>query len=534
MTETLINPRIPGYQIQRKLGSGGMAEVYLATQDGFDRLVALKLLSKSATNEEQFTERFYREAKNIGALHHVGITPVYEFGEHDGQLFLSMQYLDGGDLDQRIRKGALPPEEALRLTSRIADALGYAHRHGVIHRDVKPENILFSSDGDVMLADFGIARQIQQETSLTRGFVIGTPPYMSPEQMAGEKLDNNSDFYSLGVVLYEMLTGEAAYRTMPVEKIFAAKLSGQQLALPTRLADYQLLLDRMLAKDRSQRHQTSEEIVTQIDALVSESTTAPAAARSTITAVVLVLALAGLGLTAYRTLWVQPEQVAVTEVEEVAVVQPAGPTVAEYHLYLDIVTSKSPALIEDFLQRFPDSPLRILVLAIGGAQALPTEQIVIAADDGDAIAQVVVSELLDQGWLGLEQDSGRALGYASEAAASGYPFGRYVLAEQLLVKDAPLKEVMVQLQAAAEGGSYQAQNLLGSLLLGSEDAADLAQGIKWLRSGSEQGYRVATANLAVAYRDGIGVAKNAIIAEELFIQAAKLGDLEVRKMLQER
>jgi len=529
VTETVINPRIPGYQIQRKLGSGGMAEVYLATQDGFDRLVALKLLSKSATNEEQFTERFYREAKNIGALHHVGITPVYEFGEHDGQLFLSMQYLDGGDLDQRIREGALPPEEALQLTSRIADALGYAHRHGVIHRDVKPENILFSSDGDVMLADFGIARQIQQETSLTRGFVIGTPPYMSPEQMAGEKLDNNSDFYSLGVVLYEMLTGEAAYRKMPVEKIFAAKLSGQQLTLPTHLASYQPLLDQILAKDRSQRHQSSEEIVAQIGALLSGSTAEPGGTRNTLTAVVLVVALAGLGLTAYRTLWVPPEQAVVTEV---AVVQPAGPSVAEYHLYLDIVTGKNPELIEDFLQRFPDSPLRILVLAIGGDETTSIDQIVTAAAAGDAVAQVVMSELLDQGWLGAEQDSEQALQYATEAAASGYPFGRYVLAEQLLEKDAPLNEVTAQLQAAAEDGSYQAQNLLGSMLLGSEDPADLVQGVKWLRSGSEQGYRVATANLAVAYRDGIGVAKNVIIANELFNQAAEMGDLEVRKMLQ--
>jgi TPR repeat protein len=331
-----------------------------------------------------------------------------------------------------------------------------------------------------------------------------------------------------------MLTGEAAYRKMPVEKIFAAKLSGQQLALPTHLADYQSLLDRMLASDRSQRHQTSEEIVTQIDALVAGANAAPAGTRNAITAVVLVVALAGLGLTAYRALWVQPEQVAVTGMEEVAIVQPVGPGVAEYHLYLDIVTGKNPVMIEDFLQQFPDSPLRVLVLAIGGDETTPIDQIVSAADGGDAVSQVVMSELLDQGWLGLEQDSTRALQYATEAAASGYSFGRYVLAEQLLVKDAPLEEVMVQLQAAAEDGSYQAQNLLGSMLLGSEDTADLAQGVKWLRSGSEQGYRIATANLAVAYRDGIGVAKNAIIADELFDQAAELGDLEVRKMLLER
>jgi serine/threonine protein kinase len=200
---------IPGYTLHRPLGRGGMAVVYLATQDSLNRDVALKILSPST--DPTAGERFLREARIAASLHHPHIVPIHDFGVHEGQAYLAMEYLAGGSVAP-LSGERLGPEAALRIVRDIAGALDYAHERGVVHRDIKPDNILRGERGGAVLSDFGIARLIQGESLLTsEGCSVGTPHYMSPEQLRGEKLDGRSDLYSLGVVLWQLVTGDLPY-----------------------------------------------------------------------------------------------------------------------------------------------------------------------------------------------------------------------------------------------------------------------------------------------------------------------------------
>ena len=186
-----------------------MAAVYLAIQESLDRPVALKVLTDPDSPE--FSERFVNEGRIIASLVHGNIVTVHDVGIAEGLHYISMEYVDGGDLRTRIADGQ-SPEAALDLAARMADCLGFAHRKGVIHRDLKPANILFRRDGTPLLTDFGIAKNQRLDSDLTAtGKIVGTPRYMSPEQALGKPVDGRSDLYSLGVVLYEMLTGEPPY-----------------------------------------------------------------------------------------------------------------------------------------------------------------------------------------------------------------------------------------------------------------------------------------------------------------------------------
>ncbi|HEV2085199.1 MAG TPA: serine/threonine-protein kinase, partial [Gemmatimonadales bacterium] len=198
------------YVLERELGRGGMAVVYLAHDLRHDRSVALKVLHRELA-QTLGPERFEREIKLAARLQHPHILTVLDSGESAGQLWFTMPYVEGQTLRDRLRReGQISVEEALRITREAAQALGYAHEHGIIHRDVKPENILLTIDGNILLADFGIARALQDVEALTQtGLVVGTPAYMSPEQATGEHTVNaRADVYSLGCVLYEMLAGE--------------------------------------------------------------------------------------------------------------------------------------------------------------------------------------------------------------------------------------------------------------------------------------------------------------------------------------
>jgi len=202
------------YTLVELLGDGGMAEVYLAHDNSLDRRVALKVLRERYADDEEFVERFRREALNAAALNHPGIVQVYDRGRtEDGALYMAMEYVRGGTLKERMEaKGSLDPREAADLASQVAEALAVAHDRGIVHRDVKPQNVLLALSGEAKVSDFGIARAASSETMTQANAVLGTLAYMSPEQLRGERVGPASDLYSLGVLLYEMLTGELPYR----------------------------------------------------------------------------------------------------------------------------------------------------------------------------------------------------------------------------------------------------------------------------------------------------------------------------------
>ena len=202
------------YMLVELLGGGGMARVYLAHDEILDRDVALKVLREQYADDEQFVERFRREAKNAASLNHPNIVQVYDQGRSEnGTYYMAMEYVPGGTLKERIKgEGRLDPGEAAGVASRVAEALAVAHGRGIVHRDIKPQNVLLTASGtEAKVADFGIARAASSRTMTETNLMLGTAAYMSPEQVRGERVGPASDLYSLGVVLYEMLTGELPY-----------------------------------------------------------------------------------------------------------------------------------------------------------------------------------------------------------------------------------------------------------------------------------------------------------------------------------
>jgi serine/threonine protein kinase len=253
---------IPGYRTLRELGIGGMATVHLAIQESFDREVALKIMSPMFNVDPSFATRFVREARIISQIHHASIVPVHDVGEYRRHQYLSMEYLPGGDLKHRLQEKGPDPTLALTVCRAISSALELAHRKGFVHRDIKPENILFREDGTPVLTDFGIARAIDSGTSLTMvGTLVGTPAYMSPEQIKGLELDGRSDLYSLGIVLFEMLTGSQPFRADSTLSLALKHITEDLPRLPTTLAQFQPVLDRLTARERDGRFANGAEVM---------------------------------------------------------------------------------------------------------------------------------------------------------------------------------------------------------------------------------------------------------------------------------
>ena len=262
---------IQGYTIQREIGKGGMATVYLATQESLHRNVVLKILDDKVDNSD-LGERFLAEGRIIAALNHPNIITIYDIGIANDLLYISMEYVQGGDLKQRLEL-PMSPDEVLNLLAQITSALGEAHRHGIVHRDVKPANILFSDNDTPILTDFGIAKEVDTENDLTStGIFLGSPNYVSPEQADGQKIDGRADIYSMGCIFYEMLTGSKPYISSSVIDIVIQHKQGPIPELPEELQEFQPLLNKMMAKKRDERFADAGDLATAISALQEKRT----------------------------------------------------------------------------------------------------------------------------------------------------------------------------------------------------------------------------------------------------------------------
>jgi len=258
---------LPGYTIEKQLGRGGMARVYLARHTGLDRLIAIKVLSKDLDGDQSFSERFMREARIVANLTHQNIITVHDVGVHNEHHYIAMEYLPGETLDDKIKK-KLDIKQVLGITKQIASALDFAHKKGIVHRDVKPDNILFRENGTAVLTDFGIARSAKSETKMTAtGTVIGTPHYMSPEQAQGQEIGPWSDLYSLGIVLYEMLSGEVPFDADSTIAVVFKHITEPVPDLPEPYTRYQPLVNTLLAKESTARYQSGREVIADIECL---------------------------------------------------------------------------------------------------------------------------------------------------------------------------------------------------------------------------------------------------------------------------
>jgi serine/threonine protein kinase len=202
------------YELLEEIGRGGQGVVYHARQKSLNRTVALKVIGLGHWATEAHLKRFRREAEAAASLAHPGIVPIYEVGERDGSCYFSMQFIEGGQLDEVVRRQPLPIGRAVELIAKLARAIHYAHEHGILHRDIKPGNILLDEKGEPHLTDFGLARLVETESTLTRTKeVLGTPSYMAPEQAVGDnaQLTSATDVYGLGAVLYQLLTGQPPF-----------------------------------------------------------------------------------------------------------------------------------------------------------------------------------------------------------------------------------------------------------------------------------------------------------------------------------
>lgn len=253
--------QIPGYTIERNIGQGAMASVYLAMHQNLERRVALKLMAGSLVTDETFRERFLKEGKIVAQLNHPNIITIYDIGVVQSNYFMAMEYVSGGTLKDRM-KNPMPPDEAVEILVALAKALGYAHKRNFIHRDVKPANILFRDDGTPVLSDFGIAKTLGGGTQMTRtGWAVGTPSYMSPEQALGKSVDARCDLYSLGVMFFEMLTGKKPYVAGDSFAVALMHVNDPIPRLPEELSAFQSIIDRLMAKNPDDRFPDADTLI---------------------------------------------------------------------------------------------------------------------------------------------------------------------------------------------------------------------------------------------------------------------------------
>jgi predicted Ser/Thr protein kinase/ActR/RegA family two-component response regulator len=256
---------IPRYMLLDTLGESVRATVYLAHSESLNRNVALKVSHVAEDEAPQFA----REFETVGVLRHPGVVDIYDYGVHEGREFIAMEYFPCGDLKARLLN-PVSEAEALEYLARIAEGLSAVHGYGVLHRDLKPPNIMLREDGQVVLIDFGLARNLGSATRSTRAGVLrGSPYYMSPEQAQGLELDQRSDLYSLGVIFFEMLTGAKPYLGNSAIEVLQQHVNGPLPELPPALAQHQALLEGMLAKDRDDRFPTANDLLASLRQLAA-------------------------------------------------------------------------------------------------------------------------------------------------------------------------------------------------------------------------------------------------------------------------
>jgi eukaryotic-like serine/threonine-protein kinase len=264
-SDTLIDTVFDGrYRIVRRLGAGGMANVYMAEDEELDRPVAIKILNDRYANDELFVERFRREARSAAALSHPNIVSIYDRGEAEGTYYIAMEVIDGASLKELIRQnGRLRPAQAIAYTRQILSALRFAHKNGIVHRDIKPHNILIGAEERLKVTDFGIARAGASQMT-EAGSIMGTAHYLSPEQARGAQVTAASDLYSVGVVLYEMLTGDVPFTGDTPVEIAMKHLNDAPRPPSARVpgipADLDRIVMRALAKDPQDRYRSAEEL----------------------------------------------------------------------------------------------------------------------------------------------------------------------------------------------------------------------------------------------------------------------------------
>ncbi len=274
MAKTL--KKIGRYKIVSELGRGAMGVVYKADDPNLDRAVALKtiILEKDAEGGSDYRKRFMLEAKAAGKLTHANIVTVHDFGEVDGVAYLAMELLEGTDLRKRVQQGPIPPIEAVEIAGQVAEGLAFAHHRGIVHRDIKPANIMLLERGPAKIMDFGLARMRLADHKTSTGIVLGTPRYMSPEQISGQPVDHRSDIFSLGIVLWEMLTGRRLFSGSEMAQV-SHSITYDEHEPPTRVnPDLPAMLDfvvaRALKKDPAVRYQDADEMAADLHACLAE------------------------------------------------------------------------------------------------------------------------------------------------------------------------------------------------------------------------------------------------------------------------
>lgn len=268
----LVGSTLGAHHILGQIGAGGMATVYKAYHPGMDRLVALKILPHQYAQDPHFVERFKREARIIAKLEHRNIIPVHDFGEQDGVTYLTMRYLQAGTVKEILERGPLPLADAARILNDVAAALDHAHAHGIIHRDVKPANVLVDKEGSAFLTDFGIAKVLEGTSNLTGSAMLGTPTYMAPEQTLSRPVTPQTDVYSLGVMLYEMVTGKPPFEgDTPIAVALMHvndPLPPPREVNPALSEEVERVLMKALAKETDERYQTAGELARDFEEVV--------------------------------------------------------------------------------------------------------------------------------------------------------------------------------------------------------------------------------------------------------------------------
>jgi eukaryotic-like serine/threonine-protein kinase len=267
--------KIGRYRIIGELGRGAMGVVYKAEDPNLDRIVALKTIGlENAEGRAEYRKRFMLEAKAAGKLSHANIVTVYDFGEVDGLAYMAMELIEGTDLRKRVQQGAIAPVEAVEIASQVAEGLAFAHQRGIVHRDIKPANIMLPERGPAKITDFGLARMRLADHKTSTGIVLGTPRYMSPEQISGQPVDHRSDVFSLGIVLWEMLTGRRLFSGTEMAQV-SHSIAYDEHEPPTRVnpelpAMLDFVVARALKKDPAVRYQDADEMAADLHTCLAE------------------------------------------------------------------------------------------------------------------------------------------------------------------------------------------------------------------------------------------------------------------------